>query len=287
LGAAGMKGVCPICGRSYRISKKRAEHTAMLSRVKYLYEPIDYSNNLFVWPCSEHVEEFERIMNEINRVKEMAIEEYRAHVSERISRIKKHVFILAKNIVRSEAEKLKNGEGIIIWVCDGEENDGKYRDLAVAYVKEKGRVRRVYGGLGPKTSFEKGKPFAMTHYIAQDIEILLSKPYIWRGIIQGILLYGEALKETIRDIFFLTHTYPRASLNQLLRHVHTLHIRSAEKIDELYALVDRSSIEREIARSIEEKYGVPPVTVLVPEHLVSYLARKEDERRSNEELVSV
>ena len=291
-GVWSVKAVCPFCGAKYSVSKRKAESIETLSRIRYGYDPVDREKNILVWPCSAHTSRFEVVMKKLREKQELARREYEKEVARRVRRLKSQVFRATERLVKKELEKLGDGEGLLVWVSDGFERDGEYRDLVVAYVREGGEVKKVYSDLKPSVSYTKGKTFSATHYIAQDLEILLYnyQNIRWKGIIQGLVLDNSLTRRIIEAVFSMTHSRPKASLLDFISYPEGLGssvIReakaTAKKVKSIYALSEPHRIREEVERRIEEKYGVP-IGLITPSHLLRFIEERiveEKEEVSN------
>jgi len=283
---------CPFCEKKRRIARKKAEKIVFLAGVKYLYNPL--KDDTVVWPCDRHADRFDAVMKKLMKKREKAADEYARLFLARVKRIKREIFKYAKQVAEEEKKKLKDGEGFILWVTDGFRKDGEFHDMYVVYIRRGGRVKRLYGELKPRTSYREGEEFSATHYIAQELDIILdtNKDIKWHGVIQGVKVSGEDLKRLINGIFLLTHEYPKDSLADLMRVSSGLGalmvldaVIKSEKIPSLYALVDLDKISREIGEELKKKYGVNPVTGIDADTVLEYISRLDKEKKPDATLV--
>lgn len=275
-----MDVLCPFCNTRFSVSKRTAETIREVGRLRYGYDPLDAERNVLLWPCQQHMAELEWAIKKI-RERQGQLEKL---VQKKLKELKNSVFNVAKGVVNKELESLGDNEGIIVWVCNGEERDGVYRDLAVAFIKRGNDVVRVFGDLEPRLTYAGGA-FSGTHYIAQELDIVIDRysDIKWRSIIQGVILDDQQTREAIRNIFMQTHYRPRASLADLLPlagDAVRVAVESGKVIEELYLIADTWRLREKLAR----EHNIP-TGAITPKHLLHHI-KSMFEHEEEEELVS-
>jgi len=266
---------CPICGqeKKLRYSKSKESRYQVFNIVHGVDVIEGKDDRLYVYvPCDKHVEEFERRIREYLRKYEKARVRYRELLHKEMEKVGSKVIDEALKKLEKMVNNLRDGEGLVFWVCEGGQRDKDViREVVAIVVKQKGEVKKLYGDLRKSLiAFNRERmQLAMTHYDAQDALACMSDPNVtWKGYIQGLQIDDEKdLKYVLRAIFFWTHRYPTHTLVDFLRSPpRELYCEFPEIISKyedrvnkkFWNVVERTLIEQKVKSRIVKKYGVDP-----------------------------
>ena len=271
---------CPFCGYEAKISYRDLMEINV-NAVEMGYDPElqdPAGLTYYVWPCEQHRDLFLKTIQRLKKAQEKAVREYK----NRIKAVEKDYFKIARSYLRNFLLSLHAGEGLIFWVSNGRE------EICVAYIREKdGRLRKILGEETPvKISVENGESLS-SRYV-DELENLLSthSDISWKAVIAGLYFSdNNSINNIIAGLGDVFIEHPEYSLLDAIRGLdfNNIYVKTAYElageIPELYFILEKENIFspnrpvflRELARSIEEKYGVPIKGKIRAEHLIRYI----------------
>jgi hypothetical protein len=268
---------CPICNKeSIREYTEKAESVYRFYTIRMGVDVTERrEGKVYVYvPCSEHKDAFEEKVKGYLRLYEKARSAYKSMVSKELGKLRSRIIDDALKKLRNMVEGLKEGEGLIFWVCEGSYRDSDVvREVVAMVVKEGGKAKTIYGSTTkPLVAYKTGSEYAQTHYDAQDMMIYLDTHgnVKWTAYVQGLVISGkEDIGRLLKAIFHLTHFEPQWTLVDFLANrlnLHGLYVsdlnevvsRASGKENPEWILASKKPVEEKVRQEIIEKYGIDP-----------------------------